>query len=219
MCGRGAGTRRRGGTPCVAVIAVMVFGWAGAGRAVYGAGADRDLSGFAGAGQAFTVSIALDVPPDTQVAGLEDAPPPGWSVSNISDGGTWDSEAEKVKWGPFFEGSIPALVTYDATPPGELAGTLCFSGRVTFDLEHQTIGGDTCLAFDVPTSSQWGCLVLALAVVCAGTLALPRRASAPGVRVEPVIASPVLRTGGQGSRVSSAAGGGSAYPCHPRPST
>jgi hypothetical protein len=161
--------RRRG--VLRANVAIFVLGWVAAAQSAHGDAADRDLSGFS-AGQTFTVSIALDIPDGTQVAALEDAPPSGWVVSNISDGGTWDAQAEKVKWGPFFGGPYPTLVTYDVTPPGELTGTLCFVGSVTFDAQHQPFTGDTCLVFTMPTSSQWGCLVLALAILITATLSI-----------------------------------------------
>ncbi len=169
---REAGTsrRRRRGVPD-AIAAALVAGWVMAAHAAYGDAAVRDLSGFS-AGQTFTVSIVLDIPGGTQVAALEDAPPSGWVVSNVSDGGTWDAQAEKVKWGPFFGGPYPTLVTYDVTPPGELTGTLCFVGSVTFDAQQEPFAGDICLAFTVPTSSQWGCLVLALAILIATTVSI-----------------------------------------------
>lgn len=139
-------------------------------------GATRDLSGYSGPGVAFTVSIALDPPAGTIVAGVEESPPTGWLASNISDSGTWDGGTEEVKWGPLFDPSIPATVTYDLTPPGGATGEHCFTGTVIFDTQNGPIGGDTCLGLTIPTLSEWGVVAMALLVLTAGTLIFGKRA-------------------------------------------
>jgi len=139
--------------------------------------ATRDLSGYVDPMTTFSVTIAIDAPPGTIAAGVEDTPPVGWSVSTISDSGAWDTQALKVKWGPFFGSSIPAVVTYDATPSGS-AGQQCFSGMVSFDGDEEPIGGDACVGGAVPTASAWGLTVLAFALLSVGA-ALIRRGSNP----------------------------------------
>ena len=48
-----------------------------------------------------TVHVMLLPDVDTTVLGVEDALPPGWiDVANISNGGSYDPVAHKVKWGP-----------------------------------------------------------------------------------------------------------------------
>lgn len=166
----------------VVALSCVVF----TGRAA--AGATRDLSSYADPVTPFTVTIAIDAPPGTIAAGVEDTPPFGWSVSNISDSGAWDTQALKVKWGPFFGSSIPAVVTYDATPSGS-AGQQCFAGMVSFDGDEESIGGDACVGGAVPAASAWGLAALTLALLCAGTL-LIRRGSNPVAFSRPPLEGP-----------------------------
>ena len=144
----------------------------GMARSARADGATRDLSAYGGPGATFTVSIAIDPPMGTIVAALEETPPAGWVVSNISDSGTWDAGTEEVKWGPLFDPSIPAAVSYDITPPGEVPGAPCFSGDVTFDTLIDTIGGDQCLGLAIPAASAWGIVAMVLLVFTAATLIL-----------------------------------------------
>jgi len=143
-------------------------------QSVFAQGATRDLSGYAEPGVSFTVTIAIDPPAGTAVVGAEDAPPTGWSVSNISDGGTWDAEQEKVKWPLFLDPSIPEVVTYDVTPPDEIPGMYCFAGTVSFDGSEDPIAGDECIPIRIPTVSEWGMVTMILLVAVAGTLVLIR---------------------------------------------
>ena len=109
-------------------------------------GATRDLPDCYTPEVALTVSIAIQPPPATSAVGLEDAPPVGWTVSNISSNGVFDALNGKVKWGPFFE-PFPAVVTYDVTPPIAEMGMKCFAGTVSFDgINQQPITGEECIS-------------------------------------------------------------------------
>jgi hypothetical protein len=105
--------------------------------------------------------------------GVEEKPPTGWTVSNISNSGAWDAQTRKVKWGPFF--SIPASVAYDITSPVGASGRFCFSGKVVFDGLEQLIDGDDCLAVTVPALSAWGMMALAMLILAAGTVRAKQR--------------------------------------------
>ena len=93
-----------------------------------------------------TVLIMLDVPPGALTAAVEDVPPTGWTqISNISDGGEYDSENHKVKWGPLFD-PFPSELTYDVVPPAEAVGIMCFTGTAAFNDEPgEPICGDECI--------------------------------------------------------------------------
>ena len=161
---------------CLRAMAVSIagaLGWVGAARPVVAEGATRDLSGYSEPHVVFTVSIAIDPPSGTTVVGVEDTPPAGWSISNISNGGTWDIDLETVKW-PIFMGSVPDSVTYDAVSPEEPAGSYCFTGSVSFDGPDQPIGGDVCIPIGLPTLSVWAVLAMTLLVATAGTVVLGR---------------------------------------------
>jgi len=77
--------------------------------------------------------------------GVEHAPPAGWTdITNISHGGSYDAVNHKVKWGPFFSPSIPALLCYDLTPPPGADGLQCFEGEVSLSGTDEPICGDAC---------------------------------------------------------------------------
>ena len=108
-------------------------------------GANRDLPDCHDPGQALAVTITIVPPPGTFAVGLEDVPPDGWLVSDISNSGEWDEVNKKVKWGPFFA-PFPERVSYTATPPADEAAAGCFAGTVSFDgSENEPISGDKCM--------------------------------------------------------------------------
>ena len=75
---------------------------------------------------------------------LEDDPPAGWTATNISDGGYWDSIHQKVKWGPFFY-PFPTQLSYDAEPPAGTQGAHCFDGIVSVNGIDYDVCGDACV--------------------------------------------------------------------------
>ena len=131
----------------------------------------RDLSGYSDQVTVFAVQITVDSPPGTVTAVMEETPPTNWTVSNISHSGTWDTQSQKVKWGPFFNPSIPSTVSYDVTPSGP-GGTRCFSGTISFDAVDETIGGDLCVGDPIPALSEWGLFCMSLLLLTAASVLL-----------------------------------------------
>ncbi len=157
----------------IAVFAIFVL--ASAAAPVLAEGATRSLADYTDPAVTFTVSIAIEPPPDAMAVGLEDSPPPGWTqIDNITNGGVYDPETHKVKWGPFFL-PFPGQVAYDLLPPEEVTGDDCFVGAVSFDGIDQPIGGDECLHGPIPAVSEWGMVTLILLMIAGGTLVLVRR--------------------------------------------
>ncbi|MBL9169749.1 MAG: hypothetical protein JNN07_18565 [Verrucomicrobiales bacterium] len=80
------------------------------------------------------VSVTLEtVPaPEVRVYAVEDVPPPGWAIEEISDGGFRDPVSGKVKWGPFFD-SQPRQLRYAARPEGNYPSEAGWSGVGVFD--------------------------------------------------------------------------------------
>lgn len=144
-------------------------------QSAYGADTVRDLKNFSGPGITFTISISIQPPEGTVVVALEEIPPVDWTVSNISDSGIWDLQSEKIKWGLFFNPSIPSIVSYDIAPPTEFISEQCFIGIVSFDGTNQDIGGDRCIAAAIPTLSGWGLIILTLLVLVCGIVFIERR--------------------------------------------
>lgn len=126
-------------------------------------------------GTTINVVIDLDAPAGIGVVGVEDSPPAGWTVSSVSHSGAFDAQTGKVKWGPFFDPSIPEFVTYDVTSPATSSREGCFGGFALFDTTEVAIVGSECVAGPVPAASMWGLVLLALLVVVAGTVVLNER--------------------------------------------
>jgi hypothetical protein len=109
--------------------------------------AERDLAAGYQAGVPFTVTLYLEAGETITAYGVEDGPPAGWTVANISHGGEFDSQNRKVKWDPFFanDGRQQTL-TYQVTPPAGAAGVATFAGVASFDGINVPIGGDQTIS-------------------------------------------------------------------------
>lgn len=108
------------------------------------------------------VTLFIQVSPDTGTAAyaVQDAPPTGWTVSSISESGTFDGANRLVKWGPFFDDN-PRTLTYTTTPPAGTSGPQTFSGTASFDGSGVPIGGDRTISIEgggappPPPSGRW----------------------------------------------------------------
>jgi hypothetical protein len=87
------------------------------------------------------VSIVVTPGQGTQTYAVEETPPAGWTVSEISENGQWDSMNRKVKWGLFLDNNTRTL-TYKVTPPLDETRTRTFSGISSFDGTNITVRGD-----------------------------------------------------------------------------
>ena len=92
------------------------------------------------------VSIRPAPPSGASVVSCEDTPPEGWTVSNISHNGVWDSAGKTVKY-PVFVENLYRTVSYVVQPPASAseAGEAAFAGTVVFDAEPQDILGASSL--------------------------------------------------------------------------
>ena len=148
MLDSGFGKRRVGIRPLSILAACLAAGCAGTGPTTIGTGVaqpqDTGLRAFSAAaytpGQPVVISVSV-VPDNSSVAyALEDAPPPGWTVSNINETGIYDGATGKVKWGIFFD-HCPTYFTYTATPPANAAGQQTFAGTLSVDGNNSTVTG------------------------------------------------------------------------------
>jgi hypothetical protein len=92
-------------------------------------------------GTAFTVELRAEPPAGARAYAVEDHPPTGWTVSEISNDGVFDPATGKVKFGPFTEITARTL-TYRVTPPGSATGRKEFAGVGSVDGVNYPIGGD-----------------------------------------------------------------------------
>jgi hypothetical protein len=85
-------------------------------------------------GQPLAVRVSATPDASTLSFAVEETPPEGWIVRNISHGGRYDRVNRKIKWGPFYDKEAREF-TYEVTPlpgasqPGEFEGVASFNGR------------------------------------------------------------------------------------------
>jgi len=92
-------------------------------------------------GMKFRVRIAVEPGNAAPIDVIRDKPPVGWTVTNVTHGGTFDSASGTVTFGPFDDGRRRVL-GYQVTVPENALGPQTFSGGVTVDGVESSIGGD-----------------------------------------------------------------------------
>ena len=93
----------------------------------------------------FTVTIMVTPAPTVTSHVVEDQPPDGWTVSNIDQGGSFDTNNRKVKWGPFFDNTA-RILSYQVTPPVTVSGMTTFTGLASFDGINVPVSGQRSLS-------------------------------------------------------------------------
>jgi hypothetical protein len=106
--------------------------------------ASRLLPGGYSPGIAFTVQIQVLPGAGVNAWALEDQPPHGWSVSEISHEGFFDSQNGKVKFGPFTTNDR-RLLSYRVLPP-QTDNVGQFWGQVAANGSTFPIGGNNRIA-------------------------------------------------------------------------
>ena len=96
------------------------------------------------AGASVAVTNLGSVAENVFVYALEETVPPGFTVSNITAGGFFDTAHRKIKWGPFFD-NLPRTFTYRLAAPPEAGGVYPLTGEGSFDGQPVPIGGLTNL--------------------------------------------------------------------------
>ena len=102
----------------------------------YDAYATRSMVTSIRAGATLTVSLALSVDETKNLAsvGVSEVIPEGWTVTSISDNGTYFATGHKIEW-LFWSGGIAVAdrtLTYTVTVPSGTTGTKTFSGIVDY---------------------------------------------------------------------------------------
>lgn len=91
-------------------------------------------------GVPFAVTLRAEPPAGAHAYAVEDRPPQGWTVSNISDNGVFDAATGKVKFGPFTDSQARTL-SYRVTPPANATGRHQFIGASSLNGTEYPIGG------------------------------------------------------------------------------
>jgi VWFA-related protein len=90
------------------------------------------------------VTLAVSPPASTQAYGVEETPPEGWAVTNISHNGTFNAQSNQIRWG-IFDDDTPRDLTYRVTPPDSAVDAQSFFGQAAFDQQTELIGGQRTL--------------------------------------------------------------------------
>jgi hypothetical protein len=105
----------------------------------------RDLPGGFTPGKPFSAALSAKPFPETRGWAIQEQPPKGWLVSNITGDGTFDPQTGSVKFGPFTDAS-PRVFGYEVTPPAGADGQAEFGGTSSADGKTYPIGGDHLIA-------------------------------------------------------------------------
>ncbi len=95
-------------------------------------------------GVTLTVELRATPPEGTHAYAVEDEPPAGWQVGEISHNGVFDPVNRKVKFGPYTD-SENRLLTYRVTPPASASGRYTFAGSSSVNGALYPICGDETL--------------------------------------------------------------------------
>ena len=90
---------------------------------------------------ALTVSHLVTPGPAVQIYAVQDGPPAGWTVTNISNGGSFDALHDLVKWWGEVPSTAPFVLSYQVLPPAGATGPVAFSGQAQFDAASVAITG------------------------------------------------------------------------------
>jgi hypothetical protein len=94
--------------------------------------ATRGMTNLYTASSSFVVTLQITPGTDVLAYGVEESVPIGWAVTNLTDGGVFDSTGGVIKWGVFL-GAATRTLTYEVTPPSDATNVVTFTGRASFD--------------------------------------------------------------------------------------
>jgi hypothetical protein len=98
------------------------------------------------AGAAGTVTISVSASETGYT--VEETLPPGWTASDMSDGGT--SSGGLVRFLIPAAGGQAKTLTYQATPPSDAKGPYTFGGKISYSGNTPTIAGDSIIREPMP---------------------------------------------------------------------
>jgi hypothetical protein len=83
------------------------------------------------------VTLKATPEPAAVTYAIEECPPKGWSVSDVTEGGSLDGKNNTVKW--VFMDNVQRKLQYTATPPAGALGVVRFEGRGSFDVPQRGV--------------------------------------------------------------------------------
>jgi hypothetical protein len=105
-------------------------------------GAEASRSAPANFAPAQVTPVRIQVRPDSATLSfaVEETPPAGWIIRNVSHGGRIDRVHQKIKWGPFYD-TEPRELTYEVTALPGTSNTGVFQGIGSFNGRSLTLAG------------------------------------------------------------------------------
>jgi hypothetical protein len=103
---------------------------------------ERVTSGGTAPGVSTTVQLKVAPAAGTAAYAIEEKVPAGWTVSNVSHEGTFDSANGVIRWGMFLDATA-RTVSYTLTPPPAVSSIAKLGGRVSFDGAVQEVYGSS----------------------------------------------------------------------------
>ena len=107
--------------------------------------ASRALPAFFDGANPITIILTVEPGDTASTYAVEETPPSGWTVSEVSDDGQLVVTTGKVRWGPFFDAQTRSL-SYVLTPATSSPTELSFAGTASFDGASLTISGAAALS-------------------------------------------------------------------------
>jgi len=104
----------------------------------------RDLPPAYFPGTLLDVALLAEPPRGGAAWTVEEVPPTGWVVSEISEGGFFDAVTGKVKFGPFTD-THERRLTYRVAAPAGALGVQTFTGQSSLDGKSLPVVGDKAL--------------------------------------------------------------------------
>lgn len=105
-----------------------------------GSTASSSLSTLFVPGENLVVQISVRPAAGVSAYAVQDTVPAGWTVAQISDGGSFASQSGQVRWGPFFDNQ-PRQVSYELASSNQTPDAATFDGSVSFDGASTAITG------------------------------------------------------------------------------
>lgn len=105
-------------------------------------------------GVPFTVTLKVAPSSNTLAYAIEDRPPEGWAVTNISDDGVVCPVTHKIRWG-LFQDNAARIISYQVVPrPNWAAAAIArFSGVASFNGINVPITGQRTTRYSAGTNS------------------------------------------------------------------
>lgn len=101
----------------------------------------RDLPEGYTPGAALTVLLKANPPGGSSAYAVEDRPPAGWRVTEVSHEGVYDAATGKVKFGPYFD-AVARVLSYRVTPTFDATGRQEFTGTSSVNGAIYPVRGD-----------------------------------------------------------------------------